>query len=261
MADWPEAPTEATPASLAQGVGVLGQLRHDGQRDLEAGQHRLGEGRQLVGAPALGGELLGEHVVHLRGRETQALGLAGEVATDLVGVQVGLGEQVTHAGERQLPSVAGGAQELLEHRELDGLVRTVGGCELQPAVERGDVVALALRERLVDHDVGVAARVHLAEQLHQGVVAERDGGVALLAREQRRVGVQVQVVAWQSVEGQVAVALGAGGGVVEGPQVERGGLAVVDGVVGDHGAEVVVLPGADQGVPEAFLLLVVVGER
>ena len=63
--------------------------------------------------------------MHLRGRQAEPVGLAGEVAADLVGVQVGLGEQVADAGQREVPAVAGGAQELLEHRQLYGLVGAV----------------------------------------------------------------------------------------------------------------------------------------
>ena len=75
-------------------------------------------------------------------------GLAREVAADLVGVQVGLGEQVAHAGQREVPAVARGPQELLEHRELDrvGVGVGVGAGQLEPAVEGGDVVAALLGE-------------------------------------------------------------------------------------------------------------------
>ena len=42
--------------------------------------------------------------VHLGGRRAEPLGLAGEVAADLVGVQVALGEQVADAGLARAPS-------------------------------------------------------------------------------------------------------------------------------------------------------------
>ena len=238
------------------------ELRDDRQGGLEPGQHRLRQDGQVVGGPGLGGERVREHVVHLRGRQAQPLGLAREVPADLVGVQVRLGEQVADAGQREVPAVARGAQELLEHRQLHRLVGAHGrAVELQPAVERGDVVAALLGERLVDLDVGVAARGDLAEHLHQAVVAERQRGVALLAGEQRGVLLEVEVVAGQPVEGERADGERLLGRPVERLQPERRGLAVVRGVVGDHLAEVGVGPGADVRVLDALLRLGVVGDR
>ena len=70
--------------------------------------------------------------------------LPGEVAAHLVGVQVGLGEEVADAGEGELPAVAGGAEELLEHRELERPPSAVDVVlDLQPAVERRDVLRAA----------------------------------------------------------------------------------------------------------------------
>ena len=125
-------------------------------------------------------EVLAQDGVHVGHGAAEALRLAGEVAAHLVGVQVGLGEQVAHAGQGEVPAVGGRAQELLDHPEV-----VLAG--LDPAVEGRDVVVLGLGEHLVDLDVGVAARSHLAEDLEQAVLAERDRGVALLAAEERRV--------------------------------------------------------------------------
>jgi hypothetical protein len=242
------------PEGGAQTFRVLLQAGYDGQRRLEPAEHRLGQRGQVAGVPRLGGELVGEHVVDLGGRQAQPFGLTGEVPAHLVGVQVGLGEQVPNAGEREVPAVAGGAQELLQHRQLERLLSWLAllaadRCELEPAVEGGHVLAAVLGQRPMDHDVRVEARRHLAEHLHQAVLAERDGGVALLTREQRRVDVGVQVVVRQPVERQVAD----DGFVGERPQPQLGGVAVVQRVVGDDRAVLLVLPRSDD--------LRVVGQR
>ena len=119
----------------AQGVGVRRQLGHDVERGVEPGGHRVGERGRGVGAAALGREVLGQHGVHLAQRLAEPGGLAGEVAAGLVGVQVGLGEEVAGAGEREVPAVAGGAQELLEHRELHGRAAAVVGVVGVPSTQ------------------------------------------------------------------------------------------------------------------------------
>ena len=89
---------------------------------------------------------------------------------DLVGVQVGLGEQVAHAGQRELPAVARGAQELLQHRQLQRSVAVVGraSAPVDPAVAaRATLSEPGLGEHVVDLDVGVAARRDPAEDLQQ----------------------------------------------------------------------------------------------
>ena len=121
--------------------------------------------------------------------------------------------------------------------------------DLDPAVERGDVLAAGPGQRLVDLDVGVLARGHLAEDLHQRVLAEGDRGVRLLAGEQRRVGVGVELVAGQPVEayaGRGRPARVPCGG--EGPETEPHRRAVVDGVVGVHELAVAAVPPADERV-------------
>ena len=186
---------------------------------------------------------------------TEAVCLACEVATDLVGVQVGLGEEVPRTDQRQVPPVAGGAEELLEHRQ-------VVLSRLDPAVQVGDVGVAVLRQRAVDLDVGVTTRRDFAEHLHQAVVAERDGGVALLAAKQGRVRPGVEVVAGDPVEGDAAVLvrrlrrrLG------ERVEVDRHRLAVVHSVVAVHLAEVLVEVWPEVRVPDAALLGVVVRQR
>ena len=59
-----------------------------------------------------------KRLVHLAQRLAEPGRLAGEVAAGVLGVQLGVREQRADAGQRQVPAVAGGAQELLQHREL-----------------------------------------------------------------------------------------------------------------------------------------------
>ena len=149
-------------------------------------------------------------------------------------VQVALGEEVADAGLGQVPAVGAGAQELLEHRQLDDRVGVLVD-RVEPAVERGDVVGPGPGQHVVDLDVGVHARGDPAEDLHQRVVAEGHRGVRLLAAEQRRVGGEVDLVALEPVEVQrlaVVVLVVALGGERVAPQRHR--LAVVDGVVGER---------------------------
>ena len=55
------------------------------------------------------------------------------------------------------------------------------------------MLVAGLGERGEDLDVGVDARRDPAEQLHQAVLAEGDRGVALLAGEERRPGLEVEL--------------------------------------------------------------------
>ena len=83
---------------LLQGGSVLRQVRHHGDGRGEASAHHLGG----VGAvEGLLPELVAQHLVHLADRDSEAVRLPGEVAAHLVGVQVGLREQVAGAGERE----------------------------------------------------------------------------------------------------------------------------------------------------------------
>ena len=103
---------------------------------------------------------------------------------------------------------------------------------------------------------------HLAEDLEQAVLAERDRGVALLAAEERRVRLGVEVVAADPVERQPAVLAGrVDRGRREGVEVDSHRLPVVHGVVGVRETEVVVGVRADVGVTDPLLLLGVVRKR
>ena len=156
--------------------------------------HGGGQRRHLVGGPdARPGSASASVSWVSASARAQPGGLAGEVATDLLGVQVGLGEQVADAGQREVPAVARGAQELLQHRQLDGGVGRLVD-DVDPAEEGGDVVGPGAREHLVDGDVRVDAGRDLAEDLQQRVLAEGDRGVGLLAGEQRRVRLGVELV-------------------------------------------------------------------
>ena len=235
--------------------GVLGQRGYD----LDGGVEPRGHGGSqpgVVGHRALSGrEVLGQQRVDRADRLTQPLRLAGEVAADLVGEEVGLGEQVAHAGQRELPPVAGGAEELLQHRELQdgaGRVRVA----LDPAQQRGDVLRAGPRQHVVDLDVGVGPRRDPAEDLQQGVLPEGHRGVRLLTGERRGRRGRVQSLTGQPLEAAEAVRR-----VGEGAQVRRHRLAVVDGVVGVGPADLGILPPADERMVEPVLRLGVESQR
>jgi hypothetical protein len=111
------------------------------------------------------------------------------------------------------------------------------------------VLVLGTGERLVDLHVGVAAGGDLAEDLHEAVLAEADRGVALLAGEERGVGVQVEVVALEPVELHVV------GGQAPGERGQPlgGGEPVVHRVVGVDVPELLVVPDPDQRVSQPLL--------
>ncbi len=185
----------------AHRLGVHLEHRHHLDRGVEAGAHRGGDRGLLGGGADAGREVLGEGLVGLAQCDSEPGRLAGEVAADLVGVEVGLGEQVAHAGERQLPAVARRAEELLQHRQLQHLSLDQG-VRLQPAEERRDVVGAGPGQHVVHGDVRVAAGGDLAEHLQQAVLAEGHRRVRLLAGEQAGVGRQVEVVAREPFEAQ-----------------------------------------------------------
>jgi hypothetical protein len=173
-----------------------------------------------------------------------------EVATHLVGVEVGLGEEVAHAGERDLPAVARRAEELLEHRQ----VQVLG---LDPAVEVGDVGRARLGEDPVGGDVGVLARRDLAEDLEHRVLAVEHRRVRLLAAEHRAVGVGHQVVVAEAHEPERPVAAR----LQERPEEPGHRRPVVQRVVGVPPAVLGLLPPADEGVVEPSLRVGVERER
>jgi len=112
---------------------------------------------------------------------------------------------------------------------------------------------------------GLTPRGHLAEDLHQRVLAERDRRVGLLAGEEGRVGLDVKVVARQPVEHQVTPHVGQGCRVDAVPgerrQPQRHRLAVVQGVVDVRAPELVVVPLADERVRDPLLRLGVERQR
>ncbi len=134
------------------------------------------------------------------------------------------------------------------------------------------MLVLGERERVVDLDVGIASRRHLAEHLHQAVLAEADRGVALLAGEQRSGRLQVQVVAGHPVEDGGLVGSRVrersqplGNGVPVGQRVvderRRGPAAGVGGgACGVARAAGGVLAGPDERVLQPLLALGVVGQ-
>ena len=88
-------------------------------------------------------------------------GLAGEVAADLVGVQVGLGEEVADARRARGPSRRWRCAGTAGASRAASWCRAVVGVRVdpvEPAVERGDVVGAGPGQHVVDLDVGVDAR-------------------------------------------------------------------------------------------------------
>ncbi|HVM28540.1 MAG TPA: hypothetical protein VM433_12840 [Mycobacteriales bacterium] len=157
---------------------------HDGQGAFEALDQLLRGGPALVRVGGAGREQLSEQRVHLGRRGAEPLRLRGEVATDLVGVQVGLGEQVPDAGGGHRPALGGRALEVLQHGEGR---RLVAHPPLEPAEGRGHVRAAGVGERPRHLEVGVGAGLHATEQLEDVLVADDDRRVALLrAHDARR---------------------------------------------------------------------------
>ena len=118
----------------ADRVGVLGQLR---ARPRSAASSRspicAATVRVPVGVGRLGRQHRGHVGVHRGGRRAQPLALAGEVAADLVGVQVALGVEVADARRGQPPAVARVGHERLQHRDRRRGVRRVGVVDLDVA--------------------------------------------------------------------------------------------------------------------------------
>ena len=234
---------------LTQCRAVLGQLRNDVQCGVEPLGHRLGQLRVVGRGSLTRREVLGQECVHLAHGLAQSLRLGGEVAADLVGVQVGLREQVAHRRQRELPAVAGGPQELLQHPQLQPVA-------LDPSQQLRDVVRPGAGEPFVDLDVGVGAGSDPAEDLQQRLLAEGHRRVRLLAGEGRRGCRRVQLLARQPMELQRSV-----GRVGERAEVRRHRLAVVNGVVGVGPPHVGVLPPADERVVEPVLRVGVEHQR
>ena len=130
--------------------------RHHGQGEVKARVHGL-RARHKIRAGELGcAERLGKICVHLRRGNAETLGLAGEVATGLVGMQVGFGHQVPDARLGQLPAIGCRGHELLEHRQARRLAVDVGR---HAAEQAGDVPGTEFGQRPVHLDVGVDARL------------------------------------------------------------------------------------------------------
>ena len=104
-------------------------------------------------------------------------GLAREVAAHLVGAQVGLGQQVAHAGQGHRPAVGRVGREVLQHRERE---RFAVEHALDRALERSDLIAVHRAQRPVHFQIGVEAGQHAAEQLEDRALAPRHRGVRLL---------------------------------------------------------------------------------
>ncbi len=91
---------------------------HHEQGGVEPGRHGVGDRGRGQGPVRGDRDLVAQHVVDLAQRLAEPGGLAGEVAAGVARRELGVGEQVADAGERELPPVGGGAQELLQHPEV-----------------------------------------------------------------------------------------------------------------------------------------------
>src|SRR5690606_8867611 len=154
--------------------------------------------------PAGGGRVVGgEHRGGVGGVRRGAPGR--ERVPPLAGGREGLGEPVADAGERELPPVGRGAQELREQRQRDGLVTAAAhgsgaGLQLDPSVHGGDVGAALAGEREVDLQVGGDAGGQPPEQLADVAVAVDERGVALLGADGRRLQVRADAGDGRAVE-------------------------------------------------------------
>ena len=157
------------------GVGPEHGRLVDGR--LEPVAHELRPYGELARVEHLGGERLAQRRVHLGGDHAQALGLAGEVGAAVAGVQVGLDEQVAHAGLRRLPALGG-----RRRGTPGGSASTPSSLSTQPrgAAMCGQPTAVQGEVHL---DVGVDPRRHLPVDLQHHRVAVGERGVGLLAGE------------------------------------------------------------------------------
>ena len=149
------------------------KLRRDLDGVIEALDHPGRHGCDLIPGESPGRQDVGHTGVHSSGRHAEACGLCGEVAADFVGAQISLGVEVADACGGQRPSVGGGHQELLQHREACRLLFAVpiGPPTVQPAQQRGDILASRSGQRVVDLHVGIDAGDQPAEDLQQRGVA------------------------------------------------------------------------------------------
>ncbi len=134
-------------------------------------------------------ELLGQSRVHGGDRFTQPEGFAGEVAADLVGIQVTFGEQVTGAGQRHVPTLGGIGRKCGHHAERAWLA--VPG-RLEGSQQPCHVRVACPRQHPVEFDVGIGACGDAAEDLEDGFLLEHHAGVALLGAHQPRRHVERQ---------------------------------------------------------------------
>ena len=100
--------------------------------------------------------------MHRSHRLAQPVGLAGEVAAHLVGVQVALGEQVARAGGGHVPALGGVRRERGDHAER---VRLTVERRLERSEQPRHVRVAGAGQHPVELDVGVDARGDAAEHL------------------------------------------------------------------------------------------------
>ena len=192
----------------AQRLGVRRELGHDLERGVEPPVHGGGEALQLLGGGRSSAGKCSASVAWVsrqRLAEPRRPRPAKSPPTSSACRSASAKRLRTLASARSQPSVAVRRNcWSIARCRIRSLGRALGGDRrgLQPPVERGDVVGAGPGQHLVDRDVGVGARGDLAEHLHQRVLAERHRGVGLLAAEERRVRLEVELVALEAVERQ-----------------------------------------------------------
>ena len=229
-------PSSLDPAEHGgDGVALLGDALDGGRGAVEPLEHPGLDLGGHVRVERAGAERRGELAVHRAHRLADAVGLAGEVAADLVGAQVGLGEQVAHAGQGHRPAVGRVRRVLLQHRDGHGLA--VERALDRPEQGRHLGAALAA-QRPVQLEVRVEPGGRAAEELEDGALAVDHRAVRLLALQRapgahdHRLGVGLGDEA-QGLAGRVV-----GDELQEQPADPPVGEAVVDHVVAapaDHG--------------------------
>ena len=217
--------------------GVPAEVGHGCGGGLQPLEHGV-DGKIHRGRAEFGGQR-GMHGGH---RLAQPVGLAGEVAADLVGVEVTLGEQVARAGRGHVPALGAVRGELGHHAQRTGL----GTCSipggLVRAEQRRDVRVTGPGQHPVQLDVGVDARGEATEHLEHRPVLEDDAGVALLDPRHARNSGRRQVGARFLLEAQSA---DGGRRIDQGQQLLRR-IGIVERIAG-HPFAVGSVDGSDGG--------------
>ena len=114
-------------------------------------------------------------------RFAEPVGLAGEIAADLVGVQVAFREQVTNAGRGHRPAFGGVGLKLSDHPQRPSATAAFRRGYLIRAEQSSDVRVAGPAQRPAQLDVGVDAAVDPTKHLEDRAPIEDHAGVGLLS--------------------------------------------------------------------------------